>query len=70
MSLGPPAAKGTMMRMGRLGKFSCAASGAQKSMVKSAAVNDRIFMGFPPVPIFCFFGSNAMIAKMTKNCKL
>jgi hypothetical protein len=39
-------------------------------MAKAAAMNDRIMMGVPSVPIFCSSSSNAMIAKVTKNCKL
>ena len=70
MSLGPPAAKGTMTRIGRLGKFSCAESGMENNMAKITAMNDRIMMGVPPVPIFCSFSSSGMIAKVTQNCKL
>jgi hypothetical protein len=39
-------------------------------MTKSAAMNDRIMMGVPPVPNFCSFDTSGMIAKVTQNCKL
>jgi hypothetical protein len=42
----------------------------ENNTVKNAAMNDRIMMGVPPVPTFCSFSSNAMIAKVTQNCKL